>query len=63
MGTPRPTRTQCVAAFGAWFAQARRNRDTLPVTEAARRALRPGGPSLAELESRIAARRRTAVAA
>lgn len=52
-----PTRDECVAAAGAAFAAARARRDTLPVAEAARRALRPGGPSLAELEARISARR------
>ena len=59
-----PTREACIAAAGVAFAAARARRDQLPVTEAARRALRAGGPTLSELEARIAARRgRTAVAA
>lgn len=53
----RPTRQGCITAAGAWFAGARAARDALPVAEAARRAHRPGGPTLRELEARIAALR------
>lgn len=58
MGTRSITRDEAIAAAAAALAEGRRQRDTLPVAEAARRALRPGGPTLTELEARIAARRR-----
>ncbi len=49
-----------VAEAAAIIAAARYERDTLPVAEAARLAWTPTGPSLAELERRIAARRTAA---
>jgi hypothetical protein len=52
-----PTRDQALTAAAACLAEARRIRDALPVEEAARRAHRAGGPSIAELERRIRARR------
>lgn len=52
-----PTREECIAAAALAFARARREHDILPVAEAARRAQTPAGPSLAELEQRIAALR------
>ena len=39
------------------LAEARAERDRLPVAEAARLAYRAGGPTIAELEQRIAERR------
>lgn len=51
------TRQQAIATAGAAIAEARALRDSLPVTEAARIAWRSTGPSLAELEHRIAAMR------
>lgn len=56
-GEETPTREECIAEAAAAFAFARVQRDSLPVAEAARRAHYGGGPSLAELEVRIAARR------
>lgn len=56
----RPSRAECIAAAAAAIAEGRRQRDTLPVKEAARIAYTPSGPSLEELERRIAARRRAA---
>ncbi|MFD6030512.1 hypothetical protein ACFWE5_07335 [Cellulosimicrobium funkei] len=53
----RPTREQCIAAAGRTLAVAYQQLDELPVAEAARRAYTPTGPSLDELERRIAARR------
>lgn len=56
-----PTRDECVRAAAEAFAEAQRRRDNLPVAEAARAAWTPGGPPLAVLEQRIAARRGRAV--
>ena len=53
------TREQALAGAAQAFAEARELRDTLPVAEAARRAWTPTGPTVAELEQRIAARRAT----
>lgn len=57
-----PTKTEALAAAAACFAEGRRQRDSLPVPEAARRAFTPGGPPLVELERRIRALRTQAVA-
>lgn len=51
------TREEALTRAAACVAEARRLRDSLPVAEAARRAHRAGGPSIAELEARIRARR------
>jgi hypothetical protein len=53
----RPTYEEAVAKAGAAIAEGRRIRDSLPAAEAARRAHRAGGPSVAELEARILAMR------
>lgn len=55
MGTV--TREQAITAAAAAIVEGRRQRDSLPVAEAARRAFTPTGPALPELEARIAARR------
>jgi hypothetical protein len=52
-----PTRHEAVTAAAVCFAEGLRIRDSLPAAEAARRAHRAGGPSVAELERRIRARR------
>jgi hypothetical protein len=57
METRRPTREEAIARAGACIAEGRRQRDSLPVEEAARRAHVAGGPSIAELEARIRAMR------
>jgi hypothetical protein len=51
------TRAEAIATAAAALAEGRRQRDTLPVPEAARLAYTPTGPSLPELEERIAALR------
>lgn len=51
------TRDEALTRAAACLAEARRLRDSLPVEEAARRAHVAGGPSIAELEQRIRARR------
>lgn len=51
------TRQQAVDTAGRSFAEGRALRDSLPVAEAARLAWTPTGPSIAELEQRIAAQR------
>ncbi|GAB2457807.1 hypothetical protein [Xylanimonas ulmi] len=51
------TRDEAITAAAAAFAEGRRIRDSLPVAEAARRAHHATGPSIPELEARIAARR------
>jgi hypothetical protein len=61
--TVRPAREECIRAAGMILAEGRRIRDTLPVAEAARRAFTPTGPTVTELEARIASRRTQAVAA
>ncbi len=55
----RPTRAQCVKSAGAVLALAYDELydPTVSVAENARRAYTPTGPSVAELERRIAARR------
>lgn len=58
----RPSKAEAIAAAATCFAEGRRQRDSLPVAEAARRAFTPGGPPLAELERRIRALRTQAVA-
>ena len=50
-------RASALAAAGTCLADATRLLFDLPVAEAARRAYVPTGPSLAELEARITARR------
>lgn len=60
MSTPVPVvipREEALTRAGAALAEARRVRDSLPVEEAARRALVAGGPPLEELEQRIRAQR------
>lgn len=52
-----PTRDEAVTAAALCFAEGLRIRDSLPAAEAALRAHRAGGPSVAELERRIRARR------
>lgn len=52
-----PTRAEAIARAAATFEAGRRIRDSLPVEEAARQALRHGGPSFEELCVRIAALR------
>lgn len=51
------TRDECIAIASQCIAEAVYLSETLPVAEAARLAYTPTGPSLAELERRIAARR------
>lgn len=53
---PRPSAAAMEAA-GRIVLDARRVRDSLPVEEAARQALRTGGPSFDELVSKIRAQR------
>lgn len=57
MQTSTVTREQAIYAAAVALAEARRQRDSLPVAEAARAAWTPGGPSIAELEKHIAALR------
>lgn len=52
-----PNREECFAAAGAALAAAIERRDALSPRQAAEAAHRPGGPSVDELERRIAARR------
>lgn len=52
-----PTREEALDAAARAYAEGRRIRDSLPIAEAARRAHRAGGPSIEELERRIAAQR------
>lgn len=54
---------EAVANAGAALAAARARRDALPPGEAAAEAYVPGGPTLAELEARIAADRAMPTAA
>ena len=61
MTVPRTAQHHAIVAAGTCLAEARALRDSLPVAEAARRAYTPTGPSLAELEHRIAARRNATV--
>lgn len=51
------TREECIAAAGAVLAHAYYVADLWPVEAAARMAYTPTGPSIEELEARIAARR------
>jgi hypothetical protein len=51
------TREQAVAAAGEQWAEALLLRDSLPVSEAARLAYTPTGPSIEELEAEIRAQR------
>lgn len=53
----RPTREEAIAAAGKAIAVGYHLLDTLPISEAARRAFTVGGPSVEELETRIRARR------
>jgi hypothetical protein len=53
------TREQAIGNAAQAFAEARALRDSLPAAEAARLAWTPTGPSLDEIEQRIAATRRT----
>lgn len=57
MTVPRITRALACQRAGAHLAAAVARRDALTPAEAARAAHTPTGPSLAELERRIAARR------
>lgn len=50
-------REEALTRAAACIAEGRRLRDSLSVEEAARRAHHAGGPSIAELEQRIRARR------
>lgn len=52
-----PTREECIKAAAVPLAQCYRVLYTYPIEEAARRALRPGGPTYEELLVRIAAKR------
>lgn len=52
--THQPTREEALQAAAEAFNEGRRQRDSLPVEEAARRAMVPGGPSFEELCRRIA---------
>lgn len=52
-----PTKAECIADAAQCIAEAAQLADTLPLAEAARIAYTPTGPSTAELEQRIAARR------
>jgi hypothetical protein len=51
------TKDECIAAAGRALAEALQERDALTPRQAAEAAWRPGGPSVDELEQRIAARR------
>lgn len=51
------TRDECMRAAGAIAAEGYRILFTYPIDEAARRAVRPGGPSFEELRVRIAKKR------
>lgn len=51
------TREQAVAAAGRIYALAVTRRDSLTAAQAAREAACPGGPSVPDLEDRIAADR------
>ena len=51
------SRADCIAAAGRKWAQACARQATLSPREAAEEAYRPGGPSVDELEARIAAQR------
>lgn len=51
------TRDECIAEAAVCIAQAVYLADTLPIAEAARLAYTPTGPTIAELEQRIRARR------
>lgn len=51
------TRQECIDAAGAALAQALAEQDELTPRQAAEAAHRPGGPSVDELEHRIAAQR------
>lgn len=53
---PAPT-AAAIEDAGRMLLEARRVRDSLPVEEAARRALRVGGPPFEELVARISAQR------
>lgn len=53
-GKPSPEALDAAARI---LARARARRDSIPPAQAAREAYVPGGPSLAELERRIRARR------
>ncbi|MEU8195200.1 hypothetical protein AB0C10_15610 [Microbispora amethystogenes] len=55
--TPPPMQAEALASAGRLLAQARAARDILPVHEAARRAYRPGGRPVEELEDLIRAQR------
>jgi hypothetical protein len=52
-----PTREECIAAAGRVAAEGYQILFTFPLDEAARRAVRPGGPSFQELRERIARKR------
>lgn len=55
--SPQPSREECIRRAGEAIAAARARQAARSVQDAARAAHRPGGPSIAELEQRIAARR------
>lgn len=58
-----PTRESCIKAAAVIAAEGYRVLFTFPLDEAARRAMRPGGPSFEELRERIATKRRERVRA
>ncbi|MDY7542652.1 MULTISPECIES: hypothetical protein [unclassified Cryobacterium] len=53
------TREECIKAAAVILADCYRVLYTYPIEEAARRAVRPGGPTYEELLVRIAAKRKT----
>lgn len=53
-----PTREECIKAAAVVIAEGYRVLYTYPLDEAARLAVRPGGPSFEELRERIAEKRR-----
>ena len=55
--TTHPTREECIKTAAVALAQCYRVLYTYPIEDAARRAVRPGGPTYEELLVRIAAKR------
>jgi hypothetical protein len=53
-----PTKAECIKAAAVIVSEGYRILYTYPIEEAARRAVRPGGPTYDELLVRIAAKRR-----